>query len=117
EPQHAIQPRTVHAAALGEDVARAAGDLAADHHAAVAVAHLALADDDVLDRGMEPPPVFIASRFQRDAVVAGVEGAALDEDVAARFGIAAVVVRPVAADRDAAHDHVPAQDRIDFPHR
>src|SRR5262249_45067326 len=50
EPQHAIETRTVHPAPFSEDVPRAARDLAADHDAAVAVTHLAVADDDVLDR-------------------------------------------------------------------
>ena len=53
EAQRAVEPRAVHAALLGEDVARAAGDLAADGHAAVAVLHLAVADDDVLDRRVQ----------------------------------------------------------------
>ena len=61
--------------------------------------------------------VVVAARLDRDAVVAGVERAALDQHVAARLGIAAVVVRPVAADRDVAHRDVLAQHRMDLPHR
>src|SRR4029079_1102978 len=98
EPQHAIEARAVHAALLREDVPRAAGDLAADDDAAVPVAHVAVADDDVLDRRVQPPSVVVAAGLERDAVVAGVERALLDQHVAARFGVAAVVVGAVAVD-------------------
>src|SRR5262249_733015 len=115
EAEHAIEPGAVHAAALDEDVSRAARDLAADDDAAVAVLHLAVAHDDVLDRRVDAAAVGVSSRLERDAVVAGVEAAALDQDVAARFGIAPVVVRSVAPDREAAD--VRAENRMHFPHR
>ena len=57
QPQHAVEVRTVHPAVFGEDVAHAAGDLAADGDAAVAVLHLAVADDDVLARHVDAPAV------------------------------------------------------------
>ena len=85
--------------------------------AAVAVLHRAVADDDVLDRHVHAPAVVVAAGLERDAVVAGVEGAALDQHVAARLRIAAVVVRAVAADRHVAHRDVLAEDRMDLPHR
>src|SRR5262249_4955806 len=117
QPQHAIEPRAVHPAALGEHVARAAGDLASDDDPAVAVAHLAVADDHVLHRRVHAPPIVVAAGLEGDAVVARVERAALDEHVAARLRVAAVVVRTVAPDADAADDDVRAQHRMDLPHR
>jgi hypothetical protein len=57
---------------------------------------------DVLHRHVHAPPIVVAAGLQRDAVVAGVERAAFDQHVAARLGIAAVVVRPMAVDDDAA---------------
>src|SRR5262249_57713521 len=78
EAEHAIEPGAVHSAALDEDVSRAARDLAADDDAAVAVLHLAVAHDDVLDRRVDAAAVGVSSRLERDAVVAGVEAAALD---------------------------------------
>src|SRR5690606_1964015 len=109
EAQAALQVRAVHAAVLGEDVPRATRDLAADGHAAVTVLHVAVAYDHVLDGGGEPPAILVASRLQRDAVVPRVEVAVLDEHVAARLRIAAVVVRSVALDANSANGDVLAE--------
>ena len=117
DAQGAVQVRAVHPAVLCEDVAGAARDLAPDDHPAVPVLHLASADDHVLDGCRQPPPVGVAAGLERDAVVAGVEVAILDEHVAARLRVAAVVVGPVADDAYAAHDDVCAEDRVDLPHR
>ena len=62
-------------------------------------------------------PSSLRPGLDRDAVVAGVERAVLDQHVAARLGIAAVVVRAVAADRYAADGDVLAEHRVDLPHR
>ena len=50
--------------------------------------------------------VAVAAGLDGDAVVARVEGAMLDQHVAARFRIAAVVVRPMRRDLHAAHRDV-----------
>ena len=46
----------------------------------------------------DAPAIGVAAGLDRDAVVAGVEDAVLDEHVAAGFGIAAVVVGAVRVD-------------------
>src|SRR5260370_1023 len=51
------------------------------------------------------------------AVTAGIEDAAFDEDVAARLGVASVVVRTMALDGHATHRHVLAEHRMELPHR
>ena len=61
--------------------------------------------------------VVVAAGLDGDAVVAGVENAILDQHVAARFRIAAVVVGAVAEDIHAADGDVGAENRIDLPHR
>ena len=61
--------------------------------------------------------VGVAARLQGDAVVAGVEETVLDEHVAARLGIAAVVVRAVRDDFDPAHGDVRAERRMRDPER
>lgn len=63
------------------------------------------------------PAVAVASRFERDAVVTGVEIIVVDEDVRAGFGIAAVVVGAVAGDLDVAHRGVAREHGVDLPHR
>jgi len=71
--------------------------------------------DGVLTR--RPSPVGVLARLDGDAVVAGVEATVLDHDVVAAFGVAAVVVRAVAVDRDVLHRHGRAEHGVDLPHR
>ena len=51
QAQGAVQVRAVHFAILGKNIAHAAGNFAAHHHAAVAVLHHAAAHDDVFAKG------------------------------------------------------------------
>src|ERR1044071_1143315 len=60
EAQRVVEVRAVHRAVFGEEVADAARDFAADGDAAVAVLHLAAADDDVLCRDCEAASVGVA---------------------------------------------------------
>src|SRR6187399_2247266 len=83
----------------------------------MAVLHGAVANDDVFDRDVDAPAIIVAAGLQRDAVIAGIERTTFDEDVAARLGIAAVVVRTVTADAHVANRDAAAQDRVDLPHR
>src|SRR5579862_8861547 len=102
---------------IHEHVADPARALAAQRHTAVAVLHDAVADHDVLGGLCDAPSVAVAPALDRDAIVAGIELALLDEHVARAFRIAAVVVRPVAVDLHAAHGYVLAEHGIEFPHR
>src|SRR5690606_35800801 len=70
------------------------------------IAHRAVLDDDIFDGHRNPAAVGIPARFQGDAIIAGVEIAVLDENVAARLRIAAVVVGAVRFDPDAPDRHV-----------
>ncbi len=83
----------------------------------MAVLHAAAADDHVLGRLLQPPPLGVAARLDGDAVVAGVEDAVLDQHVAAGFRVTAVVVRAAAVDAQLTDNDVLALDRMDLPHR
>src|SRR6185312_12936264 len=98
--------RGVDHAPLGEDVADAAGHLAADRDAAPAAGEGAVLDDDVLAGHAHPAAVGVASRLHRHAVVVGVEAAVVDVHVRRRLRIAAVRVVQRADDGDAAHGDV-----------
>src|SRR5581483_5853723 len=117
EAQRAFQVRAVHPAVLDKHVAHAARHLAAHHDAAVPILHRAVADDYVFSGRGDAAAVVVAPGLDRDAIVARVKDAVLDQHVAARFRVAAVVVRAVADDGDAAHGDVLAEYRVDFPHR
>src|SRR5690606_26581326 len=91
--------------------------LAADHHAAVAVFHDAIADDDVLAGSIHPSAVVVPARFDRDAVVAGIEITIFDQDIPRRFRIAAIAVGSVADHLHAPDGHVLAKYRVHDPHR
>src|SRR5947209_13297737 len=117
EAQRAVEVRTVHAAVLDEDVAAAAGNLAPHDDAAVPVLHRAAADDDIFGGDADAPTVVVAARLDGDAVVARVEDAVGDKHVAGGFRVAAVVVRPVAADLYAAHGDVRGAHGVNLPHR
>ena len=83
----------------------------------MAIFHSAVADDDILGRSSETPAVGVAAGFDRDAIVTGIEVAALDEHVAAGLGVAAVVVRSMRLDAHVAHRHVAGENGMDLPHR
>src|SRR6266496_142003 len=63
----------------GVDVPDAAGHLAADGHPAVAGGEVAVLDQDPFAGHVHPAAVGVAAGLDRDAVVAGVEGAAADD--------------------------------------
>ena len=79
--------------------------------------HRTAADDDIFRRHIDSATVIVSAGFDRDAVVARVEKAILDQNVFARFRVAAVVVRTVRGDMKFANRHVFAQHRMHFPHR
>src|SRR5207248_1749020 len=112
EAQHTVQIRAVHAALLREHVADSTGAFAAEGHAAVPILHLTVLHHDVFAGCVQPTPVGIASALDGDAVVAGVEDAAIDQHVDAGFGVATVIVRAVAGDGHAADRHIFAEDRM-----
>ena len=112
---HALQLGRVHHVVVGKDVAAATADLRADDHAAVAVVHDAVADDDVL-RGFAPEAsVVIAAALDGDAVVARVEEAVLNEHAVAALRVAAVAVGAVVGNLDATHRDVLAEQGVNDP--
>src|SRR5437764_1232219 len=117
EAQRAVKVGAVHVAVFGEEVSDAAGDFAADGDAAVPVLHAAALNDYVLRRTIDSTTGGVAARLDGDAVVACVEGAVLDENVRAGFGVAAVVVRAVAAYVHSAHGDVRGEHWMNLPHR
>src|SRR5262249_47540992 len=80
QPESPIELRTVHPAAIDEDVARTAGNFAADGHAAVSILHDAVTDDDILYRRCKPPAIVVAAGLERDAIIAGVERTFFDQN-------------------------------------
>src|SRR5215203_2120846 len=95
EPQCAIEIRAVHLALLDEHIADAAGNLASDRDATVSIPHLALANHNVLRWCRYSATICVAAALDGYAIVTSVEEASLDENIAARFRITAIVVRPV----------------------
>ena len=117
DAQRAIELRAVHPA-LSANTLRAPPEISLPMTTPPWPSFIAqLRIDDVLHRDVHPPPVLVASRLERDAVIAGVEGAALDQHVLARLRVAAVVVGPVRGDRHVADRDARAQHRVDLPHR
>src|ERR1017187_10222276 len=117
EAQNAVQVRTVHPAILGKHVADVARAFAAHGDAAVAVLHGAVLHDEVLAGRVQAAAIGIASALDGDAIVAGIEGAAVDQHIDGGFGVATIVVRAVAGHGDVAHGDVLAQHRVHFIHR
>ena len=93
DTQDALQVWRVHHAVFGIYVLAATRDLTSYHHTAMAVFHLAVADDDVLGRLVPETTVVVATALDSDAVVAGMEHAVLDEYVLASLRVATVTVR------------------------
>ncbi|KAK0349003.1 hypothetical protein LTR94_034939, partial [Friedmanniomyces endolithicus] len=91
---------------MDEDIAHAAGQLAADGNAGMAILHQAMADDDILTGLAQSPPVRIARRLDGDAIVARVEHALFDQYAVAGFRVDPVIVRPMAGAGDAAEGDV-----------
>lgn len=81
----------------------------------MAVFHAAVADDDVFGGACGLDAVAVATAFDGYAVVAGVEVAAFDEDVAAAFGVASVAVGAVVDDVDVFDCEVVAEEGVDYP--
>src|ERR1035437_9643505 len=69
----------VHLAILREHVADVAGTFAAHGDAAVAVLHDAVLHDEVLAWRVQAAAVGVAPALDGDAIVAGIEGAAVDQ--------------------------------------
>src|SRR5947209_4938416 len=81
------------------------------------ILHHAALDHDVLARHSHAPPVPITSGLDGDTIVAGIELAALNQNVGAALRIAPVIVGTVTRDLHIAHRYVPAQHRMDLIHR
>src|ERR1039458_1021980 len=72
-------------------------------------------DDQIYRRHSDAAAIGIATGFDGDAIVAGVEQAIFNQHVAAAFRVAAVVVRAVRNDVHTAHRDVGAKHRMDLP--
>ena len=114
-------------AVAGGDVADAAGGLAADDAGAVALEHDAVGGADEFGGAVGAETVVVAAGFDHDAVVARVEEAIGDADVAGGVDVDAVAVGPFAFgeglalgiggdEADAAHDDIVAVDGVAHPH-
>ena len=75
-----------------KNIAGAAGHFAADYEAAVGAVDDVIANDHILGRPAAFATIFVTSRLDADAIVAGVEGAFFDEDAFAGFDIDAIAV-------------------------
>src|SRR6202041_3584546 len=91
------------------------GGVGAGGAGAVSVLESTILDHDVLARNVHPPTVGVGARLGRDAVVAGIKRAVLDDDVPARLRVTAVVVGPQAVDVDVANRHVGTQHGVQLP--
>ena len=95
DTEHAVEVGRVHDTVVGIDVLAAAADFGTYHHAAVAVVHGTVADDDILRRHIAFTSVAVASAFNGDTVVAGVEETVLNQYAVATLRVAAVAVGTV----------------------
>src|SRR5688500_2266052 len=111
-----IEGGTVEPAVFREKIAHAARDLTADCYAAVAILHPAVLDDDALWWRVQLAAIRVPFCFDRGSVVTSVEVTILDQDVAARLRITAVVVWSMTVDVHVLNDDVPAEHGMDFPH-
>ena len=103
DPQAAIEIGAVHQTVFSKDIAGAAGNFAADNHAAMAVFHGAVADNDIFRGDIDTASVSVTAGLDGDAVVAGIEIAVLNEHIPTEIPIAAVVVGAVADNGNAAN--------------
>ena len=102
-------------AVLGVDVLASARNLAAYHHASMAILHLAVADDDVAAGLVPKAAVVVASALDGDAVVTRVEHAVLYQHVLASLGVASVAVGSLVPDVHAVHGDVFREQGMDDP--
>ena len=79
------------------------------------VLHLAIPHNDVLARDVPFAPVFVPSRFNRNAIVSRIETAILYQHVLARFGVASVPVRTAVEYLHAPYNQALAKQRMDDP--
>ena len=81
------------------------------------VLHLAIPHNDVLARDVPFPPVFVPSRFNRNAIVSRIETAILYQHVLARFGVASVPVRTAVEYLHAPYNQALAKQGMNHPER
>ena len=99
------------------DVADSARKLGANAQQGVRKREVAVADDHVLGRAVQPPCVLVAPRLEDDPVVALVEPAVLDENVPRHLDVNAVVVMSVRARIEIADYAVFAMVEVNRPER
>ena len=102
DADHTIQFGAIHIAVLDPEVAEAARYLAAEHHAAVTVLHLTVANVDVLC-ALAIATIVVATALDGNAVVARVERAILCEHIGAALGVAAVAIGTEVVEGHATH--------------
>ena len=113
DAQHGIVHRTM----VHVDVADAARNLAADAQQCVTLDDVAVADDDVFARGVQTPCVAVAARLDDHSVVALIERAILDEEIARHLQVDAVIVVSMGPYVQVAGDAVVAQVDVNRPER
>ena len=95
DAQYAFQVGGVHHTVVGKDILATATDFRADHHTAMTILHLTVADDDVLRGHVALTTVAVATALDGDTVVAGIEEAVLYQYPVAALRVAAVTIRTI----------------------
>src|SRR5690606_22891634 len=91
-----IKIRAIHDIVEGINIFGSARYFTADDNTAVSIFHHTIFDDMVFGRPSYVAAVLVATRFNRNTVVAGIEIAVSYPDVLTRFRIAAIVIRTMA---------------------
>ena len=81
----------------------------------MSVLHGAIAHNDVLAGDVPMTSVVVLARFDGDAIVARIEDAILYQHILARFGVASVVVGPMAIEGVSAHHNVLREQGVKNP--
>ena len=104
-----------YANAVHPDSLHPATHLRTDTEAVAFALEIASTDDDTLRGTTHPASIGIATGLDGHGIVSATEEAVLNQHVARRLGIAAVVVGEMRVDGDAAHDDVVAIERMNGP--
>ena len=116
DTQPALEVGAAHLTSADVYVLDSPRDLASDGDSTMTVLHTTVLDDDVFAGNVNAATVFVSSRFNRNAVIAGTENAAGNQDIAAGLRVAPVVVGPVTVNIDISHGDVFTEHRIQLPH-
>ena len=117
DAEYALQFRRVHHAVVSIDILTTTGDLGTNHHTAMTILHLAVADDDVLRWHVALTAVTVTSALDGDTIVAGVEEAIFDKDAIATLWVAPVTIRTIVDHLHSSHGDIGRVEGMDYPER